>query len=186
MPESALCLLALCWGFSDQEWLAHALFFLSFFFFSSPDCQEPSCALSSETMSFKYANVFMQSPCLNGRNMSVCLSGGSSDSSHRVRAVGRLQTRVTLSALMEARDSWSSALTVVKQGLFQTSHLFCLKAHLFYPKAMLWKTSLMMIVIPSGLRCWDDPSSPVRCLSMTYSLTLRASAAYWSQKTHLT
>lgn len=106
--------------------------------------------------------------------------------SHCERAVGRPQWRITLSPLMAAGDSWSSALTVVKQGLFQTSHLFCLKAHLFYPKAMLWKTSLMMIVIPSGLRCWDDPSSPVRCLSVTYSLTPRANAAYWSQKTHLT
>lgn len=48
------------------------------------------------------------------------------------------------------------------------------------------KTSLMMIVIPSGLKCWNDLSSPVRCLSVTYSLTLRANAAYWSQKTNLT
>lgn len=120
----------------------------------------------------------------------VCLSGGYSwrlDSSHTERGPwGGPQKRTTLSPLMEAGNPRSSALTVVKQGLLQTSHLFCLKAHLFYPKAMLWKTSLMMIVIPSGLRCWNDLSSPVRCLGVTYSLTLRANAAYWSQKTHLT
>lgn len=37
--------------------------------------------------------------------------------SHREMALGRPQKRITLS-LMEARASWSSALTVVKQGLF--------------------------------------------------------------------
>lgn len=108
--------------------------------------------------------------------------------SHWERAVGRPKKRIAFFSppLMEARDSWRSALTEVKQGLPQTSHLFCLKAHLFYPRAMLWKTSLMMIVIPSGLRCWNHLSSPVRCLSVTSSMSLGASAAYWSQKTYLT
>lgn len=53
---------------------------------------------------------------------------------------------------MEAGGPWSS-------GLPQTGHLFSLKAHLSGPEAMLLKTSLMMIVIASGLRRLGDPSS---------------------------
>lgn len=51
---------------------------------------------------------------------------------------------------------------------------------------MLWKTSLMMMVIPSGLRHLSNPSSPMRCFIVTRSLTLREIAAHLSQNTHLT
>lgn len=113
MPESALGLLALC-----RRSQIRTRYPVSFSW--------PSGALMRSLLSdvfqirllFHSVSTVWMTVVKVGAAVSVHLEWLICLLSHCERAIGRPRTRITSSALMEAGDSWSSALTAVKPGPF--------------------------------------------------------------------
>jgi len=157
MPASAVCSLGLCQGSQIRADEPMVLFQTV----SRPTVFSLSLSFP-DAGSLESVNFLIQSPCLNRRSCSQCgnlspsLVVAAKDSTHL--------------ALREGRGEATKENYIVSSNGGQGLMEFCPYSGKARPSSdqsfilsqgYVVKTSLMMIGIPSVLRCWSDLSSPM-------------------------